>query len=247
MITDLFRKFLQNRGIFVSRHAGLFKLWPIKLKAAKERGLELRCVVDGGAHEGAWTRELKQVYPHAEVLCVEPRAGAQAKLRELASDLDGIHIVQTLLGPEDAQVQFNESLDRSSVLPNFAGQRFGQTSTVPMTTLDAVVRKLNTPWPDLIKLDLQGFELEALRGATECMQHAQALLLELSLYRFQQGAPLAAEMIGFLGERGFRLYDIVGLWGRNLDGALAQGDFVFLRETHPLFSSNRWFADSDVP
>jgi hypothetical protein len=118
---------------------------------------------------------------------------------------------------------------------------------MPMTTLDVLVRRLSFPCPALIKLDLQGFEMDALKGAGECLRNAQALLLKLSFFRFQRGAPLAGEMTHFLGQHGFRIYDIPGLWSRPLDGALAQGDFLFLRDGHPLFADECWSADSNVP
>jgi hypothetical protein len=108
--------------------------------------------------------------------------------------------------------------------------------------MDALVARTSFGWPELIKLDLQGAEMIALRGGSECLRHAQALLLELSFIRLQQGTPLVDEVIAFLRERAFRVYDIAGLWHRPLDGALAQGDFLFLREGHPLLADERWDA-----
>src|SRR5436309_3230215 len=177
---SLVKNLLLRRGMVLSRPPGQFDIWPVKLAAAKQRGLELRCVIDGGAADGGWAREVKQIYPDAVLVCVEPRADAQDELRAFAAALSGVKIAQTLIGPEEGQVEFHEAGPQSSALPNSRGQAFGKTSTSPMTTLDALVKKLAVPWPDLIKLDLQGFELDALRGAKQCLEHAQALLLELS-------------------------------------------------------------------
>jgi len=48
------------------------------------------------------------------------------------------------------------------------------------------------------------------------------------------------EVMAFLGERGFRLYDVPAFAHRPLDGAAAQADFFFIRNGHPLVSDNRW-------
>ena len=111
---------------------------------------------------------------------------------------------------------------------------------MPMSPLDKLITQRQMPWPDLIKLDLQGFELDALRGSEQCLQHGQAVLLEVSFFEIQKGMSLAGEVIDFMRQRGFRIYDILALWHRPLDGALAQGDFLFLKEGHPLLRDESW-------
>jgi hypothetical protein len=130
------------------------------------------------------------------------------------------------------------------MLPDGAGAAVGTVKHVPITTIDALLTSTGFGWPDLIKLDVQGAELVALRGAGETLRHAQALLLELSFIPFQRGMPVFAEVVCWLRDRGFRVYDIPSLWHRPLDGALGQGDFLFLRDDHPLLADERWSADA---
>ena len=61
---------------FLFQNTEKFSIVEIKLAAARERGLKLNCIVDGGAHTGDWTREVKAIYPDATILAVEPRAAA---------------------------------------------------------------------------------------------------------------------------------------------------------------------------
>ena len=245
MIRSLVKNWLLARDAIVSRPPGQFSVWEIKLRKARDRGLRITSALDGGAANGGWTRQFKQIYPEAPVLAVDPRDDVQADLQQLSRELAGVTVAQTLLGADVGEVEFHESLDQSSMLPasdspDGAGANSARARKAPITTIDALVRSLSFPWPQLIKLDLQGAEMIALRGADEALRHADALLLELSFIRLQKGAPLAAEMIAFLQERSFRLYDIAGLWHRPLDGALAQGDFLFLRDGHPLLADERW-------
>src|SRR4051812_7221867 len=254
MVKDFVKRFLLSRGFILSRPPGQFAVWTIKLQKLKERGLQLNCVVDGGASDGGWTRELKSVYPQATVVCIEPREEEQPALKRLAQEMPHIIVAPALLGPTNGEVAFNLAGVASSALSASADARAaagsgataaaaGQQMTA-MSTLDSLIEKCGAPQPDLIKLDLQGFEIDAMRGATRCMERAQALLLELSFFEFLKGQPIAEDVIAFVRERGFRLHDIPSLWHRPLDGALAQGDFFFLKEGHPLLADNRWDASS---
>ena len=72
------KNFLLRRNIILSRPPGQFTIDEIKLRQVRERGLEVRMAVDGGAAKGVWARLMKEVYPEAQILCIEPRDDAQA-------------------------------------------------------------------------------------------------------------------------------------------------------------------------
>jgi FkbM family methyltransferase len=218
-----------------------------KLGALRDRGLSVNCAIDGGAATGSWALELRKIFPRATILCVEPRTDVQDELRRIAQANPGIHVAQVLLGPREDQVPFNEASDQSSVLNDATGRPYGQTTTATMATLDRLVEQQKLPWPDLVKLDLQGYELEALRGGLQSLDRAQAVLLEVSFLRLNAQSPIAHEVIAFMADRGFVVYDVLSLWHRPLDGALAQGDFLFLKQDHPLRRDTRWSADPATP
>jgi hypothetical protein len=69
-------------------------------------------------------------------------------------------------------------------------------------TLDSFLGQPALHAPDLIKADVQGFELEVLRGATKCLETAKLLLLEVSYRRIYENLTLAHEVIGYVGRRG---------------------------------------------
>ncbi len=109
-----------------------------------------------------------------------------------------------------------------------------------MRTLDAMTQGTRFREPDLIKLDVQGYELEILKGGRETLRSAQAVLMEVNLLPIYRGAPLLQEAVDFLGAAGFRAYDFSGMIRRPLDGALWQADVVFVRSNSPLVSSDRY-------
>lgn len=246
MVRELIKKALLRRDMILSRPPGQFNITELKLAKARDRGLKVDMAIDGGAAEGTWAEEFKTIYPDAKVLCIEPRDDAQAELKRRAAELKGVSVAQTLVGASEGTIEFYESAHQSSIFKDATGAEWGRKVTAPITTLDALVTKMGLPDPDLIKLDLQGAELDCLRGAPRCLAHAEAVMLELSFIEIQRGMPLIGEVVQFMSERGFRLYDVTALWHRPLDGALAQGDFLFVANRSKLVADTRWSANGSA-
>ena len=244
MVRELIKRALLRRDMILSRPPGQFNVTELKLARARDRGLRVNMAVDGGAAEGEWAEHFKQIYPDAKLLCVEPRDAAQPELKRRAAALSGVSVAQTLIGASEGTIEFYESAHQSSIFKDPNGQEWGKKITAPITTLDALITRMGLRDPDLIKLDLQGAELDCLRGAPRCLAHAEAVMLELSFIEIQRGMPLIGEVVAFMGERGFRLYDVTALWHRPLDGALAQGDFLFVSNRSKLVADTRWSTEA---
>jgi len=71
-----------------------------------------------------------------------------------------------------------------------------------MTTLDEAVTS-DSEGPVFLKLDVQGYELEVLRGGNNLLSKTEVVVLECSLIEYNTGAPLIADVISFMKDRGF--------------------------------------------
>ena len=73
-------------------------------------------------------------------------------------------------------------------------------------TLDKLAEVKNLPYPDLIKIDAQGAELNILKGATQVLKCCSYLILELQTKEYNKGAPLKHEVIEYLKSIGFVMF-----------------------------------------
>jgi FkbM family methyltransferase len=72
-------------------------------------------------------------------------------------------------------------------------------------TVDSIVKEKNFPLPDLIKIDVQGCEVDILKGMTETIKSCKHLIIELQHSQYNEGAPLNTESVPFIESLGFTL------------------------------------------
>jgi len=212
----------------------------ISLRRLQRAGFAPRAVIDVGANIGDWTRLCRRVFPEVRVLAVEPQAACEAALRALAAQTTGVTIARRLIGAADVTgVPFHVHDTVSSVLREPHGPPVS-TVVLDMTTLDAVIRETGFGRAEFLKLDVQGYELEVLKGAPLALSSAEVVLMEINLIPVNEGAPLLHESVAFMHAAGFQAWDICSQIRRPLDDALWQTDMLFVRRTSPLVASTRW-------
>ena len=143
---------------------------------------------------------------------------------------------EVALGPEDGEATLHVSrrADSSSLLPIgraqreiFSGTEEAGTIAVPVRRLDGYLSDLGDFSKGLLKLDVQGFELKVLEGATETLARCAYIYAECSARELYEGQALYGEVAGFLAKHGFR--EISRHNEMIIDGDLVQADFLFGR------------------
>jgi len=216
------------------------------LEDVQARGFTPQGIIDVGANRGNWTRMAMSIFPHARVLMIEPQNEMKHSLEELCRSFESVEYVQAGAGKESGELVQTiwEDLAGSSFLPEVRDDKLanGKQRKTPIVTIDDLLNERKSFIPDLVKLDIQGFELEALKGATSAFGKTQVFILETSLYHFFKDMPTTADCIMFMAERGYELYDVTEFLRRPLDGALGQIDLAFALREGTLRSSDRWNA-----
>lgn len=201
-------------------------------------GFRPKYILDIGAFEGEWTLMCKQIFTEASYMMFEAQDSKANKLGKLKSDQVDFHI--GMLGPvsnDKSKFYINETV--SSALPETAKENQAYVE-IPMYTVDQVLSNKGILKTDFIKLDVQGFELEVLKGAENTLNQAEVVLMEVSLIEINKGAPLIIEVMNFMSERGFLCYDICSIVRRPLDNALWQTDLIFVKNNSKLVESKRY-------
>lgn len=80
----------------------------------------------------------------------------------------------------------------------------------------------------MLKLDVQGYELEVLKGSSQALRAADVVLMEASLVPINDGCPLIGEVMSFMYDHRFRVFDFCSQI-RRADGVLWQTDLLFLK------------------
>jgi FkbM family methyltransferase len=204
------------------------------LEDIKSRGFQPRGIIDVGANRGDWSRLVLKVFPRTPVVMIEPQDEMDAPLSLLISEMPFCNHVKAGAGSEDGErIQtIWDDLAGSSFLPEVDAAKLAigkQRKTKIVAIDDLLSDSYKNFHPDLVKLDIQGFELEALRGAKLLFGRTEIFILEASLFHFSQKTPTAREIITFMADRGYELYDITDYLRRPYDGALGQVDLAFAK------------------
>jgi FkbM family methyltransferase len=232
--------FKQKIRAYLAQRLGLPEI-PASLERLAKLGFKPDRIFDVGAYQGDFAVVCLKNFPNSSVCCFEVLEHKIEQLDRLAAKNASIQIFPTLLGAEiQAKVPFHQAETASSILIEHIDQNF-PVKSYPMTTVDAIVRDhFHGKSPDFLKLDVQGYELEVLKGAEQSLPEIQVILAEVNLLDIHQNVPLLAEMMGWLDHRDWVAYDICGLTRRPLDRALWQADFIFVPRHSPLRSNKRW-------
>ncbi len=208
------------------------------LENMRRLGFRPRGVVDIGAYKGEWTEMARKILPEAAFLMLEAQE-SQREILEQVKSRNGSRVDYriALLGPENRDgVDFHHydiAPTGASVLVAQAGAP-ARAVKRKMETLDSVLRQQGFRQPEFIKIDVQGYELEVLRGGRETLNAAEAIVMEVSLLELYKGNPLLHEVVAFMHERGFLCYDIPTLMRRPKDRTLWQVDMIFVKASSPL-------------
>lgn len=177
---------------------------------------EVQWVIEAGANNGSDTERFLETWASAHVLACEPIPElAECARRRLALYGDRVQVLEVALAEEGMSTVSLKAdgakHDSASILdptlhrvafPNVA---FTEEVEASAMTLDGVWEYAGCPRVDLLWLDLQGYELQALRSGLRMLASVQVLVIEVSLLPLYRGAPTSRQVRSFLHAQGFEL------------------------------------------
>jgi FkbM family methyltransferase len=198
---------------------------------------ELATVIDIGANRGQFALAARQWAPKARVVSFEPLPGPAAKFRSVFAGDEQVVLHEAAIGPQLERCEMHVSArdDSSSLLPIadlqskiFPGTAEVSTVEVRVAPLEAFLKADEIQAPAMLKLDVQGFEYEALTGCEALLSRFDFVYCECSFVELYSGQKMAADVIDWLSDRGFRLSGIFNP-AYDTQGQAVQADFLFCR------------------
>jgi FkbM family methyltransferase len=234
----LLRKLLKARRL--ARHPVYRRGLQMGVGAAIEhedvvRNSRIGTLVDVGANVGQFSLLVRRFWPDAQLMAFEPLQGPGAKYRKLFEQDAKAKLLPYAAGPEEAKAEIHVAAkaDSSSLLPIsdlqtqlHPGTQEVGTESIEIRRPDDVLPVDDLAGPVFVKIDVQGFELEALKGMPRLLAKAAAVYIEVSFVPLYTGQPLASEIIDFMHGAGFEIVGVHNL-APSSKGESVQADMLF--------------------
>ena len=200
--------------------------------------LDIKTVIDVGAHTGEFARMIKGILPEAAIFSFEPLQAEFESLRQRMQNGAGFMAFNCAVGDRNETVEIHRSsyAQSSSLLPMaqlhkdaFPVSAGHTVETVEVKRLDDVLRDYELKREILIKIDVQGYEDKVIEGAGEPIAEARAIIVEVSFRELYEGQPLFENIFQLLNEKGFRYFGNLYQLLSPVDGAPLQADALFVR------------------
>ncbi|MFN5417567.1 MAG: FkbM family methyltransferase [Flavobacteriia bacterium] len=207
----------------------------------KFRGLQCKNILDVGAFKAEWSTMVKQVFTESNFHLIEPLKELEPYLKDFCDRNEFSNYFINGAGSENQKLSIHVSSD-------FAGTSFlsnaeaGEFREINIIKIDDLISEHKIEIPELMKIDVQGYELEVLKGAQLTFGKTEVYIVEVSFFPFDDlnRFPLIDDVINYFSAKNYVMYDFPGFLRRPFDGALGQCDICFVKKDGFLRNSNKW-------
>lgn len=215
------------------------------LEAALARMLRFHnvdTVLDVGANEGQYALSVRRLGYCGHIISFEPLTVPYQRLEKCAANDPSWTVAPRMaLGDHEGEVSMNVASNggaSSSVFRMLETHeraapdvRYIGSEVVKISRLDYVIGKLlkSDKGNIFLKVDVQGYELQVLDGATALLDHVVGAQLEVSTVRLYEGQPTLPKVSEYMTSRGFEIWGIIPGFTDNLSGRMLQADVIFFR------------------
>lgn len=192
------------------------------------------CIFDGGANIGLVSYEFAKRFPHASIHAFEPNPDVFQQMKRLLHDKSRILVKNIGLAELPGVLEFrnNANTGTSSFRDPNSFHPFARSInviSVPVISIEAYGLEAGIRQINILKLDIEGFELEALKGSGSFMEEGKIdfILCEVNLVPTYDFQPCIEEIVAYCRDRGFHPYNFYGInESKNREGILTNVLFI---------------------
>jgi FkbM family methyltransferase len=223
-ISTITRDWLRDRGV-VRRVKPFGVSWTEDLKAI---GPAPSTIFDVGGNVGQTAEECARAFPGAAIYSFEPAADTFATLKRNVAPIAAVTPVNVALSDHVGEGQMTEGLGGENSL---GGSHRGDAAsvTVKLDTVDTYMKTAGVARVDLLKMDVEGHELQVLAGATAALgEGGISFVLSETDFRREGAHTDLSDLRDVLEPYGFR---VASFYGEGIDAhGWIWGDVLFVRE-----------------
>lgn len=213
---SLYIKFFKLLKLFLNKttRRGLYHNIPATIELEELlAGLDLNTIIDVGSNKGQFILLVEKIYKNIKIFSFEPIKEVYLKQKKFFSNNKNIKIFNFGLGAKnkDAILNITKKNDSSSILEiknsDLLGEKFKiiEKRKIIVKTLDKTLSKFNLKENILLKLDVQGYELEVLLGADKILSRIKYIIIEIAESQFYKDQQINNSIINYLNKKNFEV------------------------------------------
>jgi len=200
--------------------------------------LKIKTVLDIGSNTGQFAEKILTILKGIDLYCFEPITSCYEELKRNLGSNKRVKFFNFALGNEngDQTINLNEYSPSSSILEMnkihkeaFTYTEKTYTEKIEIKKLDDILGDLILTKPLLIKIDVQGFEMEVLKGGFGTINQADIIIIETTFEELYKSQPLFHEIYTFLKGLGFTFKGNFEQLINPNDGRILQADSIFMK------------------
>lgn len=180
------KNFLEQRNLYLRKISGLSAGQDVYIDLLYKYKVDVRLAFDVGAHKGETLDDLKNYYNNSEIHCFEPIQNNFHHLKQKAAQYKFVTVNDFALSNIIGSIIIEKQKDSQTNSLKFEATELtleANTEQIRVNTLNAYTKDVNITKIDLLKIDVEGFELQVLEGGSNLLQNnaIHFIFLEASL------------------------------------------------------------------
>ena len=199
------------------------------------RSQDLKTIIDIGANKGQFSLIAKNFFPNANIFAFEPLTRPYEKFIKIFNKIENVKIYKYAIGTFDDEVMMNISKreDSSSILEIgplqkkiFQGTDKVNEEKIYVSPIDKMLEINKIHNPSLLKIDVQGYELEVLKGCKNILDKIDHIYCECSFIELYKNQAIYSQVCEWLYDYNF---SVESIYNPSYDdkGQMVQADIYF--------------------
>ena len=206
----------------------LFELYPLLNQID-----QIKTIIDVGSNKGQFSLLGSSIFPAAKIYSFEPQI-KYLNLQKIILEGKKVKYFNFGLGNIKKKTNFyiTNREDSSSFLKptqiKMDKYKTKQIQKISITKLDEIIKKSEIKRPSIMKLDVQGYELEVLKGSKKLLKNIDFIITEISFKKIYKNQVNRKRLFKFLNNNNFKSKKILNI--SKMNNKLFQGDELFARD-----------------